>query len=152
MSNFVSTDPQSHKGKTDIWLTPLDLLERIGSFDYDPCPHKGHKTAKKLEEGDGLKSKWQGKVWLNPPYSEAEKWLDRLSTHGLGCALLFARTGSNWVQKYIRASDEICFIRGRISFMKPDGTYGHNAGSDSMILTYGMKIRDRSLGVFVNPK
>lgn len=148
MKKFVSTDPQGHKGETDVWLTPLPLLERVGVFDYDPCPHQGHNTASILEQKDGLKSKWQGKVWLNPPYSEAEEWLDKLCTHGYGCALVFARTGSAWIQKYMRAADEICFIRGRISFMRTDGTYGHNAGADSMILCYGCKVKDRSLGVF----
>lgn len=145
---FVSTDSPSHKGNTDIWLTPLDLLKRIGEFDYDPCPYHGHNTAKFLEPKNGLKSKWFGKVWLNPPYSEAEVWLEKLCTHGHGCALLFARTGSSWIQKYMRASDEICFLRGRVSFMRPDGSYGHNAGADSMILCYGCKVSDRSLGVF----
>lgn len=145
---FVSTDPQSHKGKTDIWLTPLDLVERIGEFDYDPCPFQGHRTAKVLESGDGLKSQWKGKVYLNPPYSETELWLDKLATHGYGSALLFVRTGSKWIQKYLRAADEICFIRGRVSFMRPDGTFGHNAGADSMVLSYGCKVKDRSLGVF----
>ena len=152
MSKFVKTDPQSHKGNSDTWLTPLDLIARIGKFDYDPCPFVGHQTASILEEGDGLKSKWFGKVWLNPPYSESKLWLDKLATHGLGVALIFARTGSSWIQKYIRASDEICLLRGRISFMRPDGTFGHNAGADSMLLCYGCSVDDKSLGVFVHPK
>lgn len=147
--SFVSTDPQSHKGQSDIWLTPLDLLKRIGEYDYDPCPYIGHNTAKVLEQFDGLISKWFGKVWLNPPYSEAEKWLNKLVEHGHGSALIFARTGSKWVQPIMQKADNICFIKGRISFMKPDGTYGHNAGADSMLLNFGCEVEDKSLGLIM---
>lgn len=148
--SFVSTDPVSHKGKTDVWLTPLSLIERIGDFDYDPCPYPGHQTAKKLEIADGLKSKWHGKVWLNPPYSDADKWIEKLAEHGHGCALLFARTGTKWMQRSMRMADSICFIKGRISFLRPDLTYGHNAGADSLILCFGCEVKDKTLGVILN--
>ena len=147
--SFVSTDPQNHKGDSDIWLTPLDLITRCGFYNYDPCPYRGHETAAKLELKDGLKSKWQGKVWLNPPYSEADVWVSKLIEHGYGSALLFARTGSKWMQRAMRSADNICFIKGRISFMKPDGTYGHNAGADSMLLNFGCEINDKSLGLIL---
>lgn len=144
--SFVSTDPQSHKGETDVWLTPLNLLSRFGEYDFDPSPFKGHKTAKVLCEGDGLKEKWFGKVWLNPPYSEAEVWVDKLIEHGFGSALLFSRTGSKWMQKAMRSADNICFIKGRISFMRPDGTFGHNAGADSLLLNFNCEVVDPSVG------
>jgi hypothetical protein len=146
---FVSTDPQSHKGQSDIWLTPLELIKRIGEYDYDPCPFPNHKTAKVLEQHDGLSSNWLGKVWLNPPYSEAEIWLNKLAEHGYGSALVFARTGSKWIQPIMQRADNIVFIKGRISFMRPDFTYGHNAGADSMILNFGCEVNDKSLGVIM---
>jgi hypothetical protein len=146
--SFVSTDPASQKGQTDIWLTPLDLIQKIGGdFDYDPCPFLGHKTANILELKDGLKSKWFGKVWLNPPYSEADVWVQKLAEHGYGQALLFARTGSKWMQRALRSADSVCFLKGRVSFMKPDKTFEHNAGADSLVLSFGCEIQDKSLGL-----
>lgn len=150
--SFVSTDPQSHKGESDIWLTPLELIKRVGEFDFDPCPYPDHKTAKFLGVGNGLTSKWKGKVWLNPPYSEAEKWLYKLSQHGYGCALVFARTGTSYMQNIMRSADSICFIKGRIKFLKPDGSASSNAGTDSMILCWGCEVEDKSLGVICKKK
>lgn len=151
--SFIATDPQSHKGKTDIWLTPLDLLKRIGEFDLDPCGFQGHQTARKIIclPEDGLEKEWSGKVWLNPPYSEAGAWLSKLSKHGFGAALLFARTGSNWIQPYIKKADSVFLIRGRVSFLKPDKTKMHNAGADSMILCFGCEVVDKTLGIELKP-
>lgn len=152
--SFVATDPQSHKGKTDVWLTPLELVKRIGEFDLDPCAFEGHYTASNLifPPANGLEANWNGKVWLNPPYSEAEMWLDKLSKHGFGVALLFARTGSKWIQPYIQRADSVFFIRGRVSFLKPDKTRMHNAGSDSMVICFGCEVLDKTLGVELKPK
>ncbi|MDA8287229.1 MAG: DNA N-6-adenine-methyltransferase [Actinomycetota bacterium] len=47
-------------------------------------------------EEDGLQQQWSGRVWLNPPYSNAAAWVKRLSRHGIGTALVFARTETSW--------------------------------------------------------
>lgn len=26
-----------NKGETDVWLTPLNIIQALGSFDLDPC-------------------------------------------------------------------------------------------------------------------
>lgn len=148
--SFVTTDPQSHVGNTDIWLTPLELVSRLSDcgFDLDPCGHEGHITARNIYHPpqDGLKLPWHGKVYLNPPYSEAEKWVEKLIEHGYGVALLFARTDNKYFQRMIRACDSIQFIKGRISFIKPDGTKKSNAGAASIAFFFGCKPSDPSLG------
>jgi len=48
MSKFSKTDPVSHHGETNTWLTPLNLIHALGEFDLDPCGFKGHQTAKKI--------------------------------------------------------------------------------------------------------
>lgn len=137
--SFFSTDPQSHKGKTDTWLTPLWLFEYLGDFDLDPCPFHGHRTAKTLLVGDGLKEKWTGKIWLNPPYSEAEQWLDKLSEHNYGTALIFNRCDNKFMQRHLRIADSIFFIQGRIKFLDKEFKEHHNAGTGSVLLSYGYK-------------
>lgn len=136
-NSFIATDPQSHKGATDTWLTPLWIFDYLGEFDFDPCPFVGHQTAKILHDGDGLKTDWLGKVWLNPPYSELETWLDKLSEHGYGTALIFNRCDTKTLQRHLRLADSVFFLSGRIKFLKPDFTVGHNAGTGSMLLSYG---------------
>ena len=138
--SFVSTDPVSHKGNTDTWLTPLSLIQWLGEFDLDPCAFEGHETATNkmlLPHCDGLKQDWFGKVWLNPPYSEAEKWLDKLAKHGYGTALLFNRLDCKYQQRHVQIASSVFFLSGRIKFLKPDKTEGHNAGCGSILLSYG---------------
>lgn len=149
--SFTSTDPASKKGKSDTWLTPLDIISRLSTdgFDLDPCGYDGHNTARKIITlpQDGLKYKWHGKVWLNPPYSDAEPWLRRLSEHGCGVALMFSRTGTSYMQGILRAATCVQFIKGRISFIKPGVEKSNNAGADSMAIFFGCEPVDTSLGV-----
>ena len=71
MTKFYSTD----KKTTDVWLTPPNIIEALGKFDLDPCCPTGMKwkTANKFYSLDnnenGLSLPWQGRIWLNPPYS-----------------------------------------------------------------------------------
>ena len=139
MQTFNSTDPQSHIGKTDTWLTPLYIIESLGNdFDLDPCGFAKHKTAKNIYELPtcGLTNEWFGKVWLNPPYSDAHKWLDKMTIHRNGSVLIFSRTGT--LQKYMKDCDHIFFLRKRIRFLDIDlNKAKYNPGCDSMILSWG---------------
>jgi len=83
----------------DEWLTPPEILAALGHFDLDPCAPiirpwptaTNHYTI----EDNGLIQPWEGRVWLNPPYGKyVWKWLDKLSKHKSGIALIFARTGT----------------------------------------------------------
>jgi hypothetical protein len=65
-------------------MTPLELIEPLGSFDLDPCASADNrlKIPKTYTiENDGLAAEWQGRVWLNPPYSNAAMWVRRLAEH-----------------------------------------------------------------------
>ena len=102
--SFVATDPVSHKGKTNTWLTPLSLVNSLGRFDLDPCAHPGHATADKLITlpSDGLSQEWFGRVSLNPPYGkEQQEWLNKMQEHGDGVALIFARLETRWIQPFL---------------------------------------------------
>jgi hypothetical protein len=76
-------------------------------------------------------------VWLNPPYgADTPKWLRRLVKHGNGIALVFSRTDTEWFHKYAAKADAICFLRGRIRFVKATGQLGGSSGSGSILLAY----------------
>lgn len=137
---FTSTDPQSHKGKSDSWLTPLWIIEALGNdFDLDPCGFRYHLTARMIIQSppyDGLIEKWHGKVWLNPPYSDAIRWLDRMDRHRNGSVLIFSRTGK--LGKYMKSCDHLFFFRNRIRFLDTELNQApYNPGADSMILSWG---------------
>jgi hypothetical protein len=150
--SFVSTDPVSHKGVTNTWLTPQYFFEELGEFDLDPCAApqpRPFATAKKMIaecEGDGLAADWFGRVWLNPPYGEhCYLWLDKLERHGNGIALIFGRTDTSWLQP-ILSRNSVFFLAGRVSFLRPDGSRGKNAGAPSILIPFGR----RNVGAILN--
>lgn len=137
---FISTDPVSHKGQTNSWLTPLWLINELGEFDLDPCGFKHHKTANKIIQlpEDGLKIDWVGRVWLNPPYGKSQQiWLDKMYEHKNGIALIFSRLETKWIQKFIK--DGFFSIQGRISFLTEDLRIKNNAGCGSILIPFSAK-------------
>lgn len=141
---FFACDNTSHEGLTNTWFTPRSVIETLGPFDLDPCTQsfRPFDTAAKhvCEDAgeDGLTMAWRGRVWLNPPYGRNIKaWLDRLREHGNGVALVFGRTETAWGQDCISGADAVNFLKGRLSFIRADGSASSNAGTGSMLLAYG---------------
>lgn len=143
----ISSHEIPNEGKTNVWLTPPEILARLGPFDPDPCaapmprPWATAKTMFLFPEKDGLKESWFGRVWLNPPCGpHTIHWLGRLAMHGNGIALVFARTETEafhrWVWPHIHAA---LFIKGRLHFHDLTGRRASgNAGAPSVLLAYGM--------------
>src|SRR5512135_3730515 len=108
---------QSARAKTTSWLTPPELIRRLGPFDLDPCcpENMPWKTAKVMYSKDGLTRPWFGTIWLNPPFGrESESWVERLADWGTGITLLAARTETRMFFGLVwgRATS-ILFLRGR---------------------------------------
>lgn len=135
----------SARRMTDEWLTPPSLLQQLGPFDLDPCAPiaRPWDTAARhfTVEDDGLSQPWAGRVWCNPPYSDAAAWLERLAAHGEGTALLFARCETaTWRRHVWPHASALLFLAGRVTFHRGDGTAsraGHNAGGPSVLVAYG---------------
>lgn len=136
----------------DISLTPLSLICSLGEFDLDPCGLKSHLTAKNIIElpEDGLKIEWNGKVWLNPPYSNPKPWLEKLALHHNGMALVLNSTDTIWFQELIlRKATSIFFLRGRPKFTRKNGSvFGIMRGV--VLAAYGSKC-DKMLMDFTEP-
>lgn len=135
---------QSSKMKSDTWLTPKSIMDVLGTFSLDPCcpENMPWETAIKVytKKDDGLSQQWQGRVWLNPPYSkEATKWLYKLAKHGYGTALIFARTETRWfIENVWEKATAVLFIYGRITFCDITGTPAKaNSGAPSVLVAYG---------------
>jgi len=139
---------QSAAMKSDVWLTPPHILAALPPFDLDPCaapPPRPWATATRhiALPADGLAADWGDSfVWCNPPYSsEARHWLKKMSEHGNGVALVFARTETEWFWETVWESptaSAILFIEGRLHFHHADGTRARaNAGAPSVLVAYG---------------
>lgn len=135
---------QSANMAKDEWLTPPDILKALGEFDLDPCapiirPWPTAKVHFSIED-NGLSKDWFGRVWCDPPYGlQSAKWLDRLSDHGNGIALIFARTETKMFFKYVwNNADAVLFIEGRLFFHHVSGEVAKaNSGAPSVLVAYG---------------
>lgn len=135
---------QNNANTTDVWLTPPSLINSLGTFDLDPCCPKDlpWKTAEKyfsLDNGEnGLIEKWEGRIWLNPPYSNWVPFLEKMKNHGNGIALIFARTETKGFFDHIwNDADAILFLKRRIKFVKSDLSPGGSSTAPSVLIAYG---------------
>lgn len=95
---------------SDDYYTPAWVFERLAiDFDLDVAsppggipwiPTKRYFTM----EDDGLSQPWEGRVWMNPPYSDCTPWVDRLIEHGHGIALVMMSKGA-WFHRLWNAAD-----------------------------------------------
>lgn len=131
---------------TDSWVTPKPIIDALGPFDLDPCaadPMPWSTAARMVTEREnGLLLKWSGFVWCNPPYGKALGiWLERMSLHNHGIALVFARTDTQAFHRHVFPwAHSILFLEGRISFCLPNGQpspTGHSSGGPSCLIAYG---------------
>jgi hypothetical protein len=135
-----------NEGATSEWWTPYSVFEAIGlKFDLDPCaprlPDAPWIPAVKRysRPRNGLSLPWKGRVWLNPPYGkQTGGWVEKLSSHGHGIALVFARTDVRWWHKVVPKADAVCFIEGRLTFVAGAGQSAPgNSGGPSALIAYG---------------
>ena len=141
--NGMGSHQSADSLKTE-WLTPPELLEKLGEFDLDPCSpiDRPWNTAVNhyTIEDNGLRKDWFGRVWCNPPYgTETSEWLKKLCDHKNGIALIFARTETKMFFQYVWCeADALLFIKGRLFFNHVSGERGRtNAGAPSVLIAYG---------------
>lgn len=131
--------------KTVDWWTPPWVFETLKEeFDIDVAAPPGGVPwipAKKVftQAEDGLAQLWDGFIWCNPPYGkETGIWLEKMSAHRNGIALVFARTDCKWYHQYCRTADALLFKQGRISFVDGLNSTGNGgAGAGSLFVAWG---------------
>lgn len=124
------------------WVEPARAVLRV--IDCDPASSLQAQTVVRARRfftldgrgatgANGLRRRWRGRVWLNPPYSDPAPWVDGLleryarreTTDAI--VLLNARTGAAWFDRITRHAWR-CEVRRRIRFWGPSttGTTGFN--------------------------
>lgn len=103
----------------DDQLTPSSFfneLDREFKFTFDPCPLYG-------KDGDfnGLEVEWSSCNWVNPPYSEIQKWvvktIEELKKGKKTVMLITARTASNyWFNLIFPFVSEIRWLKQGLIF------------------------------------
>lgn len=134
-----------YSSNADDWGTPQKVFDDLNaefSFTVDVCANEHNfKVANYFDiEIDGLKQKWEGVVWCNPPYGKTIKlWMAKAYEAWQGGAtvvcLVPARTDTAWWHDYAAKAPEIRFIRGRLKFER-NGVAGDAAPFPSAIIIF----------------
>lgn len=96
----------------DERYTPATVFTALGlRFDLDVCAPRGGVPwipADRIytPEDDGLAQPWTGRVWMNPPYSDATPWVRRFIDHRHGIALV-GHAKSAWHPALWAAADAV---------------------------------------------
>ena len=98
---------------SDEWSTPKYIYDQaMARGMYDPCPLGG--------TSDKLKGDWGASNFVNPPYSQLLKWVEKsIEQHQKGKSVLLlipARTDTRAFRLLYEYGSEITFITGRLRF------------------------------------
>jgi|DEB0MinimDraft_10_1074344.scaffolds.fasta_scaffold11008_4 phage N-6-adenine-methyltransferase len=120
------------------WYTPKEYIEAakevLDVIDLDPASSEIANITVKAKkfysiDDDGLSRDWQGRVWLNPPYSQPqigqfiEKLIEEIKSQNVPEAILLTHnyTDTKWFHAAQSRCAAICFTKGRIGFLSPEG-------------------------------
>jgi phage N-6-adenine-methyltransferase len=163
-------------GGKDTWRTPpavLDLVRKVGcgNIGLDPCTDAANPTDALdfvCPPADGLSVPWlgHGLVFVNPPYSSATRWIAKCADEMSHAppnpdedqiiALVPARVDTRWWHASAVTACAVCFWKGRIKFLRPDGEKAQSATFPSAVLYWGLspvrfKFHFQSFGWVVTP-
>ena len=121
---------------SDEWYTPADYIEAarraMGSIDLDPATCEMAQTVVNADVyltkmDNGLGARWlRENVWLNPPYSNSQVWIDKLLREVDGVfvkqaiVLVNNATETAWFQSLLARSTVVCFPGRRLQFWRHD--------------------------------
>ena len=130
----------AHNSGNNEWYTPAEFVEAarevLGRFDLDPASSEiANRTVQAAriftEEDDGLQQDWPvGNIWMNPPYAQplmgqfADKFAAEVRRGSNGIVLVNNATETAWFQTIAAECSAVCFPKGRIRFLDPDGNQG----------------------------
>lgn len=117
---------ENYSPNDDVW-TPTAVFEELAlTFDLDVCssemPTHVPAIRKFTPKEDGLAQRWQGLVWMNPPYSNPTPWVHKWLDHANGVAFV-PMTRAKWF-KMIWDDSRVAITfpaPTKFHFVKPSG-------------------------------
>ena len=111
----------------DELYTPAWIFDALGlQFDLDVASSNSDQiivpaTKKFTIEDDALTKEWNGRVWMNPPFSKPSPWVDKWLTHANGIALLPLSGNSRWWRALWESGADVAMIKPNTGFTNPEG-------------------------------
>lgn len=139
------------------WYTPPEFIEAarkcMGSIDLDPASSSIANQTVQAEKfytkaDNGLKLKWSGNIWMNPPYSSdligqfIDKFVEEQGNIKSAIILVNNATETGWFQKLANHTSAICFPSSRIKFLDTEGNPKGAPLQGQAILFYGQPKQD----------
>lgn len=152
---YAATDAEAPFDK-NAWGTPQSLFDQLNqefSFTLDAAADStNHKCANYFtKEQDSLSQKWEGRVFVNPPYQTSilKSFVAKAATsvHNGDAELVVmvipSATDTNWWHEWIFPSaTEIRFTKGRVKFVKTGSGLAEGKGRSNFgtaIVVFGGK-------------
>lgn len=135
----------SNKKRSDEYYTPKRVFDALQvEFDMDVAAPVDRTyvcvPAKEFITANSLDIRWNGFVWMNPPYSKNKSlWLNKLFNHGNGIALMPDRTSAPWWPIAAEQADIILLVTGKIKYINAEGVEKKQPGNGSTLFGYGPK-------------
>lgn len=136
----------AHNSGENEWYTPADYIaaarDVMGAIDLDPASSEvANRTVQAArfftKNDDGLAQAWgcadaPVRVWMNPPYAQpliahfSEKLARHVEAGDVEEAIVLVNnaTETAWFQGMAEHAAAICFPRGRVRFLDPEGNPG----------------------------
>ena len=114
---------------SDDYYTPKWLFDVLQiTFDLDVAAPPGGPIAVPAKNyytqaDNGLTSPWHGRVWMNPPFSKPQPWVEQFTDHANGIALL-PISKSRWFDKLWTTNAGIVVLPSNFKFIDPKGGNG----------------------------
>ena len=123
----MNSSKRKNNNSYDYWATPQWMFDQLNDefkFTTDVCASKDNHKCKEYftKEQNGLKQKWKGVCWCNPPYGSGviDKWMEKALEASIEGAtvvcLVPAATSTKWWHNYVMKG-KIRFVKGRIKFI-----------------------------------
>ena len=141
--------------KSDEYQTPKIYVDAarlvMGSIDLDPASSEINNKRLKVpisytKETNGLKQRWFGNVWLNPPYSKpnltlfTNKLLQEYGVFYNAIYLVPSFTAEKWYQQCLKQVTAICLPNKRIDFLL-NGVYQTAPRFSNTFFYFGNNVR-----------
>lgn len=142
-----------HSSKNDCWRTPPEIFEPLNEefkFEVDGAALAGSALLPEWygpdhpdeERRDSLAADWgEKRVFLNPPYGRnVGKWVQKAQeacdAGALVVVLTMACTDTAWWYDFAWKAPEIRLVRGRIRFLREDGTRAASSPKGSALIIF----------------
>jgi len=163
-----SVEEEPQEKDSDEYYTPEYIIDAtrdvLGGIDLDPASSAlaqevVQASAYYSKSDDGLSQEWQGRVWLNPPFSKPQpfvlKMIDEYESGNVEAAIVLTNnsTETQWGQALL-ARYPVCFVgasggrRSRISFWKQTPDNPEKSNRYSQMIFYLGKEAQKFADVF----